>query len=149
MIDLAFRDYGKDDESACLAIFDGNCPEFFAPNEREDYRAFLGASPKGYEVCLSAGDVVGAFGVFPQLDGAPSLNWILLHPNAQGLGLGSAIMARSSASARALEAAFLRIAASHKSAPFFEKFGAQRKRFTKHGWGRDMHRVDMELPIER
>ncbi len=41
----------------------------------------------------------------------------------------------------------LHIAASHKSAPFFARFGAQETATTPNGWGRDMHRVDMELVL--
>ena len=37
------------------------------------------------------------------------------------------------------------IAASHLSAPFFEKFGAKTIKEITDGWGLDMHRVDMEL----
>ena len=37
------------------------------------------------------------------------------------------------------------IAASHKSAPFFARFGARIVETTPDGWGPGMHRVDMEL----
>ncbi len=36
-----FRPYQTADREACLGLFDANCPEFFAPNERADYVAFL------------------------------------------------------------------------------------------------------------
>jgi hypothetical protein len=39
----------------------------------------------------------------------------------------------------------LHIAASHKSAPFFAKFGAQELTTIVNGWGPAMHRVDMLL----
>lgn len=39
------------------------------------------------------------------------------------------------------------IAASHLSAPFFATFGAKKVAEIKHGWGLDMHRIDMELPL--
>ncbi len=145
MSDVTFRDYLETDKTDCLAIFDANCPEFFAPNEREDYLRFLDATPAGYEVCVVPGSLAGAFGVFPEGKGAVSLNWILLDPNLQGLGIGSKIMARALASARSHGAISVLIAASHKSAPFFEKFGATTEAIVDHGWGVDMHRVDMNL----
>jgi hypothetical protein len=37
------------------------------------------------------------------------------------------------------------IAASHLSAPFFEKFGAIAIKETNDGWGPNIHRVDMAL----
>ena len=147
MSDVVFRDFQHGDQDSCLAIFDANCPEFFAPNEREDYVSFLESNPRGYEVTVSNGALVAAFGVLSEGDGAQRLNWILLQPDAQGLGLGTAIMARSTLTARVRGAETLHIAASHKSAPFFERFGAQRLVFTEHGWGPDMHRVDMALRL--
>jgi hypothetical protein len=46
---------------------------------------------------------------------------------------------------RAASAPKVNIAASQRSAPFFEKFGATRLSFTRHGWGPGMDRVDMIL----
>ena len=40
-MEFRFRGYRPPDESACLALFDENCPAFFAPNERDDYLVFL------------------------------------------------------------------------------------------------------------
>lgn len=142
-----FRDYQESDHAACMAIFDANCPEFFAPNEREDYLGFLEANAPGYKVCVANAGVKGAFGVFPVRGGVVCLNWILLDPDVQGLGIGSSIMAEVLDTARSLRAHTVQIAASHKSAPFFEKFGARAVETIEHGWGEGMHRVDMELGV--
>ncbi len=144
---IEFRSYLESDQSACLALFDANCPEFFAPNEREDYLRFLNATPAGYTVCAVPGGVVGAFGVFPQCSDVVSLNWILLDPGSQGMGIGSAIMARVLARARSQVAVSVQIAASHKSAPFFSRFGAVAESTIEHGWGAGMHRVNMQLKL--
>ncbi len=63
----------------------------------------------------------------------------------QGRGLGSAIMAHVLEKARRSGMRILRIAASHKSAPFFARFGAETVAETPNGWGPGMHRIDMEL----
>ena len=138
-----FRPYQPADLAACLALFDGNCPEYFAPNERNDYQGFLAAAPAGYEVCLVGGRIVGAFGVLREASGL-SLRWILLAPEAQGRGLGRAIMNCVAETART-QGGPLSIAASHKSAPFFANFGARAVHHTPNGWGPGMHRVDLRL----
>lgn len=120
---------------------------FFAPNERENYLVFLNSIPSGYQVCIISGRLAGAFGLTQQDKKLVSLNWILLDPGLQGQGLGSKIMTRALAIARAQGATYIQIAASHKSAPFFEKFGAVTGKFIDHGWGIDMHRVDMQLQL--
>jgi GNAT superfamily N-acetyltransferase len=145
--EITFRPYVNGDMEICLALFDANCPEFFAPNERSDYVRFLEASPKGYELCLVDGQVVGAFGLMGTGRVRRSLNWILLDPRFQGFGAGRAIMNRVAAHAASAAVEIVDIAASHKSVPFFEKFGAVTMTVTENGWGPGMHRVDMELRI--
>ena len=142
------RPYTAADRAACLALFDANVPEFFAPNERTDFAAFLEAVPGDYRVCVEGAQVLGAFGVFKH-DGEGSLRWILIDPRRQKAGLGSWIMADVLRQMRELPLACVHIAASHKSAPFFARFGAQRMRETPDGWGPGMHRIDMELKAGR
>lgn len=140
--DIRFRPFKASDRDACLAIFDANCPEFFAPNERDDYADFLNGPTEAYEVCLLDKKVVGAFGLFGAPQKERGLSWILLDPGCQGAGVGSQIMSRI---LKAGQGCLIHIGASHKSAPFFERFGAVAVQRIEDGWGPGMHRVDMEL----
>jgi N-acetylglutamate synthase-like GNAT family acetyltransferase len=145
--EISFRTYRRADYQACIDIFDANCPEFFAPNERQEYRTFLGDLIEGYEVCEVNGQAAGAFGLFDASERVKSLNWILLDPHKQGIGVGSKIMDRVVDVGRASGSRIVRISASHKSAPFFERFGAEPTSVTEDGWGPGMHRVQMELQL--
>jgi GNAT superfamily N-acetyltransferase len=141
-----FTPYRPDLKAACLALFDANCPTFFAVNERADYNRFLGRSCPDYRVRLDRGEAVAAFGLLDE--GAPRrrrLNWIMVHPDRHGAGLGRAIMAAVEERSRSAGAVYIDIAASHLSAPFFSRFGAREIARTTDGWGPAMHRVDMEL----
>ena len=144
---VRFRPWRRIDREACLSIFDANCPAFFAPNERIDYASFLDAAPDGYDVCEMAGRVVGACGLIKQGDGGASLNWIMIVPVARGVGIGSAMMERVISLARASRLSVIDIAASHKSAAFFERCGAIATGRTNDGCGPGMDRVDMELRL--
>jgi N-acetylglutamate synthase-like GNAT family acetyltransferase len=144
-VDPKFKRYESDDRAACLLLFDENCPEFFAPNEREDYIEFLSNRTQNYFVCLLADRIVGAYGLYPLDSGGTALHWIMLSPSVQGVGLGSAIMARVLADVRHSARSPLFISASHKSAPFFARFGAVEISTTPDGWGPGMHRVEMQL----
>ncbi|TQV74255.1 GNAT family N-acetyltransferase [Exilibacterium tricleocarpae] len=143
--EVTFRPYSPDWKECCLSVFDENCPKFFAPGERLDYEQFLDQEPPGYELCLSDGRVAGAFGLLVSDAGSCRLNWILLSPTAQGMGIGSLLMRRAMESARADGLACISIAASHLSRGFFSKHGAVAIGEIKDGWGPGMHRVDMEL----
>lgn len=94
------------------------------------------------------GEVVAAFGLIDAgLPGRRRINWILVAPHTQGRAIGAAMMHDAVRQARAAGALMIDIAASHKSAAFFEKFGARAVRFARDGWGPGMHRVDMELRV--
>lgn len=144
---ITFRSYSGADREACLDLFDANCPEYFASNERADYLRFLDASPRGYELCLIGENIVGAFGLIGSDASRRRLNWIMLNPRFHGVGAGRAIMERIAALAASEGVEVVDIAASHKSAPFFAKFGAVTTTVTENGWGPGMHRVDMQWPL--
>lgn len=145
--ELQFRRYEPADRSSCLALFDENCPAFFVPNERADYVELLSRRTQNYFVCLLNDRIVGAYGLCPLDSGGAALHWIMLSPSAQGVGLGSAIMARVLDDLRSSARSTLHISASHKSAPFFAKFGAVEISTTTDGWGPGMHRVEMRLVL--
>jgi len=145
--DIIFSPYRNADHDACMSVFDANCPEFFAPNERQDYLAFLEGNPEGYEVCRVRGSVCGAFGLSDDGEDVKTLNWILIDPQTQGIGVGSRIMDRVIGLGRISQTRIVKIAASHKSAAFFARFGAIVISSTKDGWGTGMDRVDMELAL--
>lgn len=147
MTNITFRPYRDADRQACISIFDANCPEFFAPNERQEFEEFLERISGDYEVCEVDGEVLGAFGLFVDSENMKRLNWILLDPQSQGIGVGSSIMERVIQMGRTTQTKAVKIAASHKSAPFFARFGASTTSLTKNGWGPGMDRVDMELPL--
>ena len=147
MARVHFADYTDADLAECLDIFDANCPEFFAPNEREDYLQFLSSYPAGYEVCRLGERLAGAYGLLRNGDERAALNWILISPDVQGEGIGTSIMERVLERSKAQGLAVVTIAASHKSAPFFARFGAVTIETTADGWGPGMHRVDMEVRL--
>lgn len=140
-----FRPYRAADQPACLDLFDANCPAFFASGERSGYVEFLGAVPEGYEVCLDGVRIVGAYGIRPHAPDEAVIRWILIAPDLQGRGIGAVMMTRALTNARATNIRVLHMAASHKSAPFFARFGARATATVPNGWGPDLHRVDMEL----
>lgn len=145
MVNILFRPYCSVDFQACIDIFDANCPDYFAPNERDDYQEFLEGAAEGYQVCEVDGRVLGAFGLLGDGSEEKRLNWILLDPQSQGVGIGLKIMERVIELARTSQTGTVRIAASQKSAPFFARFGATTTLSTKDGWGPGMDRVDMVL----
>lgn len=146
-MNVMFRPYCRTDYPACLDLFDSNCPEFFAPDERQDYQCFLEGSPEGYEICEVDGWVLGVFGLSGDSSNEQRLNWLMVDAKAQGKGLGAMIMERAIRLGRRSESKTLGIATSQKVAPFYQKYGAQTISVTKDGYGPGIDRVDMVLPL--
>lgn len=145
---LHFRPYSPADRPSCLALFDTNCPTFFAPNERSDYEAFLAGNPATYQVGLCGDEIVGAYGLM--IDAARRrgrLSWIMVDAAAHGRGLGAGMMRRVLETVRSRGVSVVDIAASQKSAPFFARFGAVERSRAVEGWGSGLDRVDMELEL--
>lgn len=145
---ITFRNYKARDKTACLNLFEENCPKYFAPNERQDFEKFLDSNPADYQICLKDDSIVGVFGVFKKDPGQSRLEWILLGQNVQGFGLGTIIMEKTLSLANEQSARVIHIATSHKAYKFFQKQGATIVSETKNGWGPDMHRIDMALYIQ-
>ncbi|MBT8080570.1 MAG: GNAT family N-acetyltransferase [Gammaproteobacteria bacterium] len=144
---IVFRRYCAGDRAACLALFDANCPQFFAPDERKDFEAYLAAEAADYRVATQESSVVGAFGVATDNRNDARLNWIMIDPACQGAGVGARMMHDAVAIAGELDKRRLHIAASQHSASFFATFGAIEVTRKTDGWGPGMHRIDMVLNL--
>jgi GNAT superfamily N-acetyltransferase len=145
---MQFLNYENSYFGRCLQIFNENCPQYFAENEREDYIDFLKGNPSDYFIGVSGNFVASAFGVVctPEISRV-RLSWILVLPKLKGRGVGTKMMFFSKATALNKGASVIDIAASHLSAPFFEKFGAEEINTIENGWGLGMHRVNMEIKL--
>jgi len=127
-------------------LFEENCPKYFSENERSDYIEFLESTPTSYFVGIQENKVLSAFGVTTtQSRERARLSWIMVSSNAKGYGLGMTMMNQAKLICVQNKVSIVDIAASHLSAPFFAKFGAEKLNEIPHGWGAGMHRIDMEL----
>ena len=143
---MKFLKYNGSYFEKCLEMFNDNCPEYFAENERNDYIGFLEENPGDYFIGVNENSVVSAFGVIQEDESSRiRFSWILVSPKFKGNGVGMKMMNHAKEIASKNGASAIDIAASHLSAPFFAKFGAKKLNKTLHGWGPGMHRVDMQI----
>lgn len=147
MIAAGFEKCRPDLYEAALALFDANCPAFFAPNEREDFERFLLDFGADYRVAIDGKKVLAGFALQTASGRRAQIRWIMVHPEAHGAGLGRRMMSDAVSLAKEAGALTIDIAASHLSAPFFARFGAVERVRTPDGWGPGMHRVDMTLSV--
>lgn len=146
---MKFVPYSAKHYEGCLALFDENCPAYFAENEREDYASYLKTMGNPYKVLEGPeGALIAAYGVaFIEAERRARVTWIMVSPKGQGTGVGRHMMEEIIACAVDMKATALDIATSQHAAAFFAKFGARETRVIKDGWAKGMHRIDMELKL--
>lgn len=146
---MKFLIYNRSYFDECLQLFDENCPEYFAENERQDYIGFLNKGCSDYLIGVSDGFVAAAFGVISNAESSRArLVWIMVSPKFKGSGIGVQMMNHAKKTVSKNKSSAIDIAASQLSAPFFAKFGAIELNRVQNGWGPDMHRIDMEIRLK-
>ncbi|HEU5046302.1 MAG TPA: GNAT family N-acetyltransferase [Rickettsiales bacterium] len=144
-----FRPFQPFDNEACLALFDQNCPDYFAPNERREFAQYLYVQGHEYRVYEHRGKIGAAFGLHVYSDGhSARINWIMAARNSHKAGIGTVMMHTAIANAkRHPHVKLIHISASQHSASFFTRFGAAQKTIIENGWGPGMHRIEMEIVL--
>jgi N-acetylglutamate synthase-like GNAT family acetyltransferase len=85
---MDLRTYTVDDKTQCLALFDGNMPVFFAPEERPAFAAWLDAPQGSYFVMEHEGAVVACGGIALENAQLASVTWVLVRADLQRQGVG-------------------------------------------------------------
>ena len=144
------RPFAPGDRAACLAIFDGNVPRFFAPAERVEFTAFLdrhaGTADHPYLVLTEAEAVVACSGLSVEGDGRVSLSWGMVARHRHGEGLGRLLTATRIAAAREMAGVTaITLATSQHTRGFYERLGFAVESVRPDGFGRGLDRWDMTL----
>jgi len=141
---LTYTAYQKRHRHLCMALFEQNCPQYFAVEERADYRKFLDSAPENYWLVGQSDECVACYGL--SIEGSDaSINWIMVDPTAHRRGIGSAMIARAFSILTDHRVTHLKVATSQHAVRFFARFGLTETSRTLNGWGLGMHRIDMEM----
>jgi N-acetylglutamate synthase-like GNAT family acetyltransferase len=91
---MHIRNYHPDDKATLLLVFDLNCPQYFAPEERSDLQTYLDTESEDYFVVECDNKVVDCGGINIQKDKNKGvLSWDIIHPDYQKRGIGKALVA--------------------------------------------------------
>ena len=144
------RDYSPTDRDGCLAVFDTNVPEFFTPDERDEFDAFLGALPGPYVVLVDDdGEIVGCGGhaVEPGTTTA-DLCWGMVRRGRQGRGLGRLLTdARLERIRTDATVTAVKLNTSQHTRGFYERLGFVTERVVPDGFSPGLDRCDMRLDL--
>ena len=149
---VAIRPFVRTDEAACLGIFDGNMPRFFAPSERPEFVRFLETSTSPYLVATAQdGSVIACGGYHVDGDAAfANLTWGMVQRSWHGRGIGETLLhARIAAIEASTTVAVIRATTSQHARGFFARHGFKLVRIEPDGLARGLDRVEMERLVSR
>jgi predicted GNAT family N-acyltransferase len=153
---LSLRRYRAEDRAACLALFDGNMPEYFAADERAEFVETLDEMDGGiadYWVLELEGEGIVACGGYAATDGDPSiavLFWGMVRRDLHRRGLGERLLLER---LRRIDAdpafASAVIETTQHSRDFYARHGFQVVREQRNGIALGLDLVDMRRPRVR
>jgi len=145
------RDYTREDREACLAVFDGNVPEFFVPAEREAFAAFLDDLPGPYLVVEDEDGRVVACGGYAVTPGTRTadLCWGMVARPRHGTGIGRLLTDARLERVRADPGVHdVALNTSQHTAGFYARRGFATERVVPDGFAPGLDRCDMRLVLD-
>lgn len=145
---MTIRPFHPADTPALLAVLDPLIPEFFAPEEKPDFEAYLTHHLEAYFVVETDGEVVagGGLNFFPR-DHLARISWDLVHPRHRGKGVGRALLDFRIAHARSLAVPKLVVRTSQLAWGFYEKSGFELLYVLPDYWAPGFDLYCMEMPL--
>lgn len=142
---MNIRKYVSQDQSAVLELFDANCPQYFAPEERNDLENYLESELEDYFVVEAGGKLVACGGINLQEERSKGvLSWDMIHPDYQKQGIGKVLAAFR---IRHLEEVYhvksIGVRTSQFTHRFYAKCGFELKNVVKDYWAEGYDLYDM------
>ncbi|WP_282778087.1 GNAT family N-acetyltransferase [Nocardia sp. CC201C] len=147
---LRLRPYDETDRAGCLALFDGNVPEFFAPRERDDFVEFLDDLHGPYLVGADTdGRLVACGGLQADDEDATVavLCWGMVDRTRHGSGFGRELLAARLDLIAAADFEQVTIETTPMSRGFFERVGFRALRTEPDGFAPGYDLVEMALVL--
>ncbi|MGQ2982767.1 GNAT family N-acetyltransferase [Flavobacterium sp.] len=139
--------YSPSDDPAILELLRLNTPQYFAESEEADLMDYLANHIDHYYVVEIDGTIMGCGGFNRTPNGKRGvLSWDIIHPEAQGKGIGSALAKFRIAEMQKLGVTEIGVRTTQLVYPFYEKLGFKLKvPVVKDYWAEGFDLYDMAL----
>ncbi|RGP37877.1 GNAT family N-acetyltransferase [Pseudotabrizicola alkalilacus] len=146
------RPYSAEDQAACLALFDSNVPQYFAPSERAEFCVWLQNLPhpdRPYLVLSQHGAAVACGGLMLEpATGQATMVWGMVDRRLHRQGLGTVLTRERIGLALACPGITrLHLSTSQHSTAFYQGFGFAITRIVPDGFAAGLDQYDMTLPL--
>lgn len=146
---ISIRRYVAHDKLQLIMTLELLVPAFFAPEEVDDFAAYLDQETEDYFVAELKGKVIGAGGINYGLDGETGIiSWDFVHPDYRGHGVGSALLSHRLHILQATKGIrTVTVRTSQMAYQFYERHGFCLREIQKDFWseGYDMYFMTLDL----
>lgn len=147
---MTLRLYRHTDANACLSIFEGNVPTYFAPEERSDFERFLReqAMACAFQVIERDGRIVACGGLSRRDDGSAGFCWGMVERALHRQGIGRELaLARLHQAEADRSITRITLSTSQHTQGFYAGLGFQVTRVVADGHGAGIDAVEMERRV--
>ena len=147
---ITIREYKSIDKSSVMNLVRLNTPEYFAPEEENDFSNYLDNERELYYVLLFNEKIVGCGGInFAKNKTIGKISWDILHPEYQGKSLGTRLLEYRIEKLESIKSVQkITVRTSQVAYQFYEKQGFELKEIKKDYWakGFDMYKMEYLYP---
>lgn len=147
---ITIREYKSIDKSSVMNLIRLNTPEYFAPEEEDDFSNYLDNERELYYVLLFNEKIVGCGGInFAENKTIGKISWDILHPEYQGKSLGTRLLEYRIEKLESIKSVQkITVRTSQVAYQFYEKQGFELKKIKKDYWakGFDMYKMEYLYP---
>ena len=147
---ITIREYKSIDKSSVMNLIRLNTPEYFAPEEEDDFSNYLDNERELYYVLLFNEKIVGCGGInFAENKTIGKISWDILHPEYQGKSLGTRLLEYRIEQLESIKSVQkITVRTSQVAYQFYEKQGFELKEIKKDYWakGFDMYKMEYLYP---
>ena len=147
---ITIREYKSIDKSSVMNLIRLNTPEYFAPEEENDFSNYLDNERELYYVLLFNEKIVGCGGInFAENKTIWKISWDILHPEYQGKSLGTRLLEYRIEKLESIKSVQkITVRTSQVAYQFYEKQGFELKEIKKDYWakGFDMYKMEYLYP---
>lgn len=144
------REYTITDKEGVTALLKPNIPDYFAPEEEQDFSEYLDKYREEYFVVETEGEVIGAGGINYTDEGETAcISWDVFHPKAQGKGWGTQlVLYRIGLIKQNPAIVLIRVRTSQMAYTFYAKCGFELKEVVPDYWAKGYDLYNMEIKVK-
>lgn len=143
------RPYTNKDQEQLVELLRLNTPQFFHPEEEEDFIEYLQHHSQHYFVVENSSMLIGSGGInYFNDEKLARISWDIIHPDFQGKGIGKKLtLYRIDQIKKNPEVSLVVVRTTQLVYKFYQKIGFELEKIEKDFWaeGFDLYQMKLEL----